>query len=60
LIVGKQARTLVDKTVLGDVAVKLTTEQKVKKELEYVKKALDLSDAQAKHWGYQLKREYEE
>jgi hypothetical protein len=32
----------------------------VKKELEYVKKALDLSDAQAKHWGYQLKREYEE
>jgi hypothetical protein len=26
LIVGKQARTLVDKNVLGDAAVKLTTE----------------------------------
>jgi hypothetical protein len=49
-IVGKDARTLVDKEILGDAKGKLTTEQKIKKELAYVKEALDLTDGQAKHW----------
>lgn len=39
---------------------KLTTAQKIQKELTYLTQAMDLSPAEAKHWYYKLKREYEE
>jgi hypothetical protein len=38
---------------------KLTTKQKVEKELAYVTQALDLDANLQKHWYYKLKREYE-
>jgi hypothetical protein len=58
-IVGKDKRS----EVIGEDGLapkKLTTEQKISKELDFVKSALELSDSEAKHWYYQLKREYEE
>lgn len=56
-IVGKAPRGSMDTDVLGGKT--LTVEQKVDKEITFIKEALDLTDAQAKHWRYKLKREYE-
>lgn len=44
---------------MGDAKQKLTTQQKIERELTYVKESLDLSPSEAKHWGYRIKREYE-
>lgn len=58
-IVGKAARGSIDKEIMGDAKQKLTTQQKIERELTYVKESLDLSPSEAKHWGYRIKREYE-
>lgn len=38
---------------------KMTTAQKIEKELAYVTQAIDLDKNLQKHWYYRLKREYE-
>ena len=38
---------------------KLTTQQKIERELAYITKAMDLDAPLQKHWYYKLKREYE-
>ena len=58
-IVGKQPKGQTDREILG-IQGKLTTEQKIQKELEFVTGALELNSGQAKHWFNKLKREYEE
>eukprot|EP00347_Sterkiella_histriomuscorum_P003403 403364431 len=59
-IVGKQARTKVENMDQENQLNKLSTEQKIQRELSYMTQALDLDIPQQKHWFYKLRREYKE